>query len=120
MKYRLYLLYKHEWGELEITSKGKCDVRGHWIYYLQGEDNGHKVSGNVAKDVWDRFDVPITESKIRPRRKRDDYKKALDMEVYHHGKIRKTYKKVLNNEIEQWLAEKYNITENDINKEKDE
>ncbi len=59
MKYRLYLLYKHEWGELEITSKGKCDVRGHWIYYLKGKHDGHNVSGNVAKDVWERFDVPI-------------------------------------------------------------
>lgn len=109
-KYRLYLVSRRNWQDCEIVQKGFVNLGKRKVYNLHGvADNGNKAVNNVAKDVWDRFDVPIIEHEVRRRDKRDAWEKNLEPRTKWKGPIPKSRRKIQNEEIEKWLAENYGI-----------
>lgn len=102
----MYMIQYRVWKELEVYQKGFCNVRGHFVYNIHGVDeNNKKCMNNVAKDVWDRFDVPIIEFQVRKKESRKKKEKILNREkrTWTRG-IDKSYRKINNEEIEEWLA----------------
>lgn len=118
MKYRMYMLQYRKWEELEVYQKGYCNVRGHYVYNIHGKDEqGHKCMNNVSKDVWDRFDVPVIEFKMRKRERksRKEKEKVLNKSKKTWSrKIDKFFRRVKNDEIEKWLAEHNNMDLNNL------
>lgn len=105
-----------KWVELEIYQKGYCNVRGHLVYNIHGMDaDGHKCTNNVAKDVWDRFDVPVIEFQMRKKQSRKEKEKQLNREKRTWTrKIDKCCRKIKNDEIEKWLAEHNGLDLNNL------
>jgi len=105
------------WGDCEIVKKGFADLVRRKVYNIHGiNPDGFKACTNVAKDVWDRFDVPIVEYEVRKKYKRELWEKSKEAKKEYRYPIFKSRKRVRNEEIENWLAEKYNINADEPNK----
>ncbi len=116
MKYRMYMIQYRKWEELEIYQKGYCNVRGHLVYNIHGKDEqGHKCMNNVAKEVWDRFDVPVIEFEVRKKQSRKEKEKQLNREkkTWSRG-VDKFYRRIKNEDIEKWLAEHNGLDMNNL------
>lgn len=120
MKYKMYMLQYKDWKELEIFQKGFVNVRGHLVYNIWGKDElGKKCVNNVAKDVWDRFDVPVVEYQMTEKETREKKEKYLNRTTkeWSNPIFKSDKRRTKNEEIEKWLAEHNNL---DLNSIKDE
>lgn len=120
MKYRMYMLQYKDWRELEVFQKGFVNVRGHFVYNIWGKDEfGKKCVNNVAKDVWDRFDVPVVEYQTAKKETREKKEKYLNRTTKNWSNpiFKSDNRRINNEEIEKWLAEHNNL---DLNNIKDE
>lgn len=112
-KYRMYVVSKKYWDDCEIVKKGIVNVRQNsHIYNLHGvSSKGHKACSNVAKEVWDRFDVPVVEHKVKRDIPRNSLENEMDLRKRKtKQKISKDRRKIENDDIERWLAEKYDMS----------
>lgn len=110
-KYHMYVVSRKNWQDCEIVKKGFAKVRdGVTAYNIHGvAENGDKACNNVAKEVWNRFDVPIIEYTVRKKKRRNIIERELLPKSISNSPVSRSRKKVLNDEIEKWLAEKYNV-----------
>lgn len=109
-KYRIYVVSRKVWCDCEIVKKGFLNLGKRIVYNIHGvNDDGHKACANVAKDVWDRFNVPIVEYTMREKEQRGFWEKTQKGKKTYRYPIQKSRKKVQNEEIERWLTEKYDL-----------
>jgi hypothetical protein len=96
---------------IEVISKIRTDVRGHFTYTLVGiSPSGKKVSTLVNKEQWDEYNVPIEEKEINKKIDRKKQRiKGMKSSYKRKTPIPKSQRKVYNEEIEKWLIEHYDL-----------
>lgn len=101
---------------LKISNKIVSDIRGHLTYTLIGySPSGYKVSVMVNKEQWDQFDVPIETRKIDKKIDRNKIRMKKLSKVSKKSKIPpKNKRKIYNEEIEKWLIEHYDLTNDEL------
>ena len=119
MKYNMYVFDIGQKEDVEIIEKkwGQTNEK-HFIYILKGRTiRGTYATSNVNKEVWDRYDVPITKMEVKKHARneyeisRKNYKRKMKIPP-------KSRRKVENEEIEKWLAEHLDLDWEKISSQK--
>lgn len=108
-----YCVFERKRTDMVVLEKIRTDVYGHLTYVLIGvSENGTRFSTLVNKSQWDRYDVPVTEKKVEGK-KHNDIRRKKRIKMLRPTKKtplpQKSRRKVINVEIERWLAEHYDI-----------
>lgn len=118
-QFETYSLGQRKKVKFTVEKKIMSNIRGHLTYNLMGtSQNGKNVSALVNKEQWDAFDVPVEKREVNKKVNRlKTRRKRLNAQIPQKERhVPKNKRKVYNEEIEKWIIEHYDLTDDDIKK----
>lgn len=109
MRFHAYVLVEGGTVEFEVQKKLRTDVHGHYTYMLKGvTDKGHCACAVVNKSQYEQFDVPSEERVVKKSlqmKRRVQRISEMKPIKKRKGRLVKSMKKCLDEDIEKWLAD---------------